>query len=65
MKAKYFVIIMAALEFFYGVRGTSTGIAHFAHIGGALFGLLLILYWNYGKDDKKLKVEVVEKLKCC
>ncbi|MCC7244777.1 MAG: rhomboid family intramembrane serine protease [Saprospiraceae bacterium] len=49
MKAKYFVIIMAALEFFYGVRGTSTGIAHFAHIGGALFGLLLILYWNYGK----------------
>ncbi|MBK8555698.1 MAG: rhomboid family intramembrane serine protease [Lewinellaceae bacterium] len=45
MKAKYFVGIMAVAELIYGVRGSSTGIAHFAHIGGALFGLGLILYW--------------------
>ncbi len=45
MKAKYFVIIMAGLELFYGVRGYSTGIAHFAHLGGALVGFLLIMYW--------------------
>ncbi|MDO8367262.1 MAG: rhomboid family intramembrane serine protease, partial [Saprospiraceae bacterium] len=36
MKAKYFVPIMAAAELFYGVGGFSTGIAHFAHLGGAL-----------------------------
>lgn len=45
MKAKYFVIIMAGLELFYGVRGYSTGVAHFAHLGGALLGFLLIMYW--------------------
>jgi membrane associated rhomboid family serine protease len=45
MKAKYFVLILAALELFYGVRGASTGIAHFAHLGGAVFGFGLILYW--------------------
>lgn len=45
MKAKYFVIIMAGLELFYGVRGYSTGIAHFAHLGGALVGFILIMYW--------------------
>lgn len=45
MKAKYFVLIMAGLELYYGVSGNSPGIAHFAHLGGALFGLALILYW--------------------
>lgn len=45
LKAKYFVLIMAALELFYGVRGVSTGVAHFAHLGGALFGFGLIMYW--------------------
>ena len=45
LKAKYFVLIIAALELFYGVRGQSTGIAHFAHIGGGLFGFAIIMYW--------------------
>ncbi len=45
LKAKYFVLIMAVAELFYGIRGASTGIAHFAHIGGALFGFGLIMYW--------------------
>ncbi len=49
LKAKYFVIIMAGLELFYGVRGYSTGIAHFAHLGGALFGFIMILIWNKGR----------------
>ncbi len=49
IKAKYFVIIYAALELFFGIRGIGSGIAHFAHVGGALFGFLLILYWRkYG-----------------
>lgn len=46
MRAKYFVPVMAALELVYGVSGYQTGIAHFAHLGGAVFGLLLILFWN-------------------
>jgi membrane associated rhomboid family serine protease len=49
LKAKYFVPIMAAAELFYGIGGVSTGIAHFAHLGGALValtGFLLIGYWT-------------------
>ncbi len=46
IKAKYFVAIYAALELFMGIRGLGEGIAHFAHVGGALFGFLLILYWR-------------------
>jgi membrane associated rhomboid family serine protease len=46
MRAKYFVPVMAVLELVYGVSGYQTGIAHFAHLGGALFGLLLILFWR-------------------
>ncbi len=46
LKAKYFVLIMAVLELFYGVRGDSSGVAHFAHLGGALFGFVLILFWD-------------------
>jgi membrane associated rhomboid family serine protease len=49
MRAKYFVPIMAVLELIYGVQGFSTGIAHFAHLGGALFGFLLILFWGKGR----------------
>jgi len=46
MKAKYFVLIYAVLELFLGVSRFDTGVAHFAHLGGALFGFLLILYWK-------------------
>jgi len=47
MKAKYFVLIFAALELFLGVGNwAGDNIAHFAHLGGALFGVLVILYWR-------------------
>lgn len=46
IKAKWFVIIFAAIELFDGVFFTADGIAHFAHLGGMLFGLLLILWWR-------------------
>ncbi|MCB0620247.1 MAG: rhomboid family intramembrane serine protease [Saprospiraceae bacterium] len=49
MRAKYFVLIYAVIELFLGVSNFNSGVAHFAHVGGALFGLLLILYWRkYG-----------------
>jgi membrane associated rhomboid family serine protease len=46
MKAKYFVLIFAAIELFMGLGNFDTGIAHYAHLGGALFGFLIILYWR-------------------
>lgn len=47
IKAKYFVLIFGAIELFTGL-GNSAGdnVAHFAHLGGMLFGLVLILYWR-------------------
>ena len=45
IKAKYMVIGYAVLEFFLGVGGGDT-IAHFAHLGGMLFGLVILLYWK-------------------
>lgn len=46
LKAKWFVLIFAGIELLLGVFATSSGIAHFAHLGGLLFGFLLILYWK-------------------
>ena len=45
MKAKYFVVGYGLLTLFFGMTGTMSGIAHFAHLGGMLFGFGLILYW--------------------
>lgn len=45
IKAKWFVIGYAAIELFEGLF-VADGVAHFAHLGGMLFGLLLILYWR-------------------
>lgn len=46
MKAKWFVIGYGAIELYLGVTGTTDGIAHFAHLGGMLFGFILIMYWR-------------------
>ncbi len=46
LKAKYFVLIFGALELFLGLSNTGGNIAHFAHLGGMIFGYLLIIYWR-------------------
>lgn len=46
IKAKYMVAGYAVMEFFFGVSGTMGTVAHFAHLGGMLFGLILLLYWK-------------------
>ena len=46
MKAKYFVLGYGVLELYLGVSGTAPGIAHFAHLGGMLFGYALLRYWR-------------------
>lgn len=50
IKAKWFVLGYAIIELVLGVASTSDGVAHFAHLGGMIFGLILILYWK--KRDK-------------
>ena len=45
MKAKVFVIVYGLLELFLGFSGLAPGIAHFAHLGGMLFGYILLRYW--------------------
>ncbi len=52
IKAKWAIMGMIALDVFGGVvKVQGDNIAHFAHIGGALIGFLLVLYWN--KSNKK------------
>ena len=46
MSSKTWVIIFAVLELITGITGTLDGLAHFAHLGGMLFGWLLIKYWK-------------------
>ncbi len=46
MKARTFVIVFGVFELFMGVSGQQPGIANFAHLGGMLFGYLLIRHWS-------------------
>lgn len=45
LKAKWFVLIYGVIELFAGFTSVDN-VAHFAHVGGMLFGLILILYWK-------------------
>ncbi len=45
MKAKYMVILFGILELWLGVSGGAPGVANFAHLGGMLFGFVLLRYW--------------------
>lgn len=46
MKAKWFVLIYAAIELLLGITGAQASVAHFAHLGGLVFGLALMFYWK-------------------
>ena len=47
IKAKYFVPLLILIDLFFGLSSFSIGsIAHFAHVGGALIGLIMVLYWR-------------------
>jgi len=46
MKAWFMVIAYGAIELFSGVTGTMQGVAHFAHLGGMLGALILMLTWR-------------------
>lgn len=46
IKAKWMVLGYGVIELFFGVTGLQAGVAHFAHLGGMLVALLLIIYWR-------------------
>lgn len=50
VKAKYFVFFYGLIELFLGISRFNDSVAHFAHLGGMLFGFFMILYWK--KKDK-------------
>ncbi|XLS30432.1 rhomboid family intramembrane serine protease [Flavobacteriaceae bacterium M23B6Z8] len=55
IKAKYFIPILVGLDLFSGVTGYSifgSNIAHFAHVGGALFGFIMMWYWKKNQFNK-------------
>lgn len=65
IKAKWFVCIYAAIELFSAYSSSGDNVAHVAHLGGMLFGLLLILYWRRRPGDLNMNSgrQFFEKLK--
>lgn len=46
IKAKWALLGLAVLDLIGGVSSASSGIAHFAHLGGAAVGIIIVLIWN-------------------
>lgn len=46
LSAKWMVLIFLGIELITGITGTAEGVAHFAHLGGALMGWLLMVWWR-------------------
>ena len=59
VKAKWMVIGYGIMELFAGVSQTGDNVAHFAHLGGMIFGYLLIKYWRK-RDRKRVRDGVQE-----
>jgi len=51
IKAKWLVVGYIAIELFSAMSGPGDGVAHMAHLGGMLFGFLLIRYWKHHPDS--------------
>ena len=53
IKAKYFVPLLIIGDLFFGFTSYSVGpVAHFAHVGGALFGFIMMWYWRKNQFNK-------------
>ena len=53
IKAKYFVPLIIAGDLIFGFTGAATGIAHFAHIGGAIAGFIMMWFWKKNEFNDK------------
>lgn len=52
VKAKYLIAGLVAFELYMGLQNSvGDNVAHFAHLGGALFGFLLVLYWRKDRSN--------------
>jgi len=51
IKAKWLIVGYIAIELFSAMSGPGDGVAHMAHLGGMLFGFLLIRYWQHHPDS--------------
>ena len=52
IKAKYLIVGLVAFELYMGIQNSvGDNVAHFAHLGGALFGFLLVLYWRKDRSN--------------
>lgn len=47
IKAKWMVLGYGAIELALGISSASDGIAHFAHLGGMIFGVFIIMHWKH------------------
>ena len=47
IKAKWMVLAYGLIELFFGISGTMNHVAHFAHLGGMIAGIIMILYWRH------------------
>jgi len=52
IKDKYFVPLLIVGDLFFGFTNANTGIGHFAHIGGALIGFIMMWYWKRNQFNK-------------
>ncbi|GHT07282.1 hypothetical protein FACS189426_00200 [Bacteroidia bacterium] len=67
IKAKYMVLGYGLLELYFGFASrTGDNVAHFAHLGGMLFGIILILYWrkhnNNWQNDRRNRTSFKNKM---
>ena len=53
IKAKWLIVGYIAIELFSAMTGPGDGVAHMAHLGGMLFGFLLIRYWQKHPDSSQ------------
>lgn len=53
LRARTIVFIYGAVALLFGITGTQQGVAHFAHLGGMVFGYLLIRYWRRPPGARK------------
>src|SRR5690606_28563326 len=51
IKAKYFIPGLIVIDLFFGITGSPLGIAHWAYVGGALFGFIMAYYWKKNSFD--------------
>jgi len=47
IKAKWMVLGYGVVELFFGISGAMSNVAHFAHLGGMIAGIIMILYWRH------------------